>query len=188
MGGIVIKLEGIGDVDKALRDLEADFGQKESAKRVLVPAVRESLRPVLMAAIQNAPRDTGGLALSLQIEARRPTARDRRSKYITQTDTVMGAITTASGKKLARMSTGKGLLTARKKLKKMGFENAESFTGIESDARAIAQEFGTARNPASPYLRPALEANAQTTVNRLADILKRRIAEFRSKQTVILNK
>ncbi len=179
---ITIKLEGLGEVDKALRQLEADFGQKESAKRVLVPAVREALRPVLNQAISNAPKDTGGLALSLQIEARRPTSRDRRSKYITQTDTVIGAVTTASSKKLARMSEGKGLLTARRKLKKMGFENADAFTGVASDARAVAQEFGSARNPAKPYLRPALEAGAQATVNSLAMILTRRINEFRSKR------
>jgi hypothetical protein len=179
---VTIKLEGIGEVDKALRQLEADFGQKESAKRVLVPAVRESLQPVLMQAIANAPKDTGGLALSLQVEARRPTARDRRSKYITQTDTVIGAITTASAKKLASMSEGKGLLSARRKLKKLGFENADAFMGVESDARAIAQEFGTAGKPRPGYLRPALEANAQSTVNRLAAILARRINEFRSKR------
>jgi hypothetical protein len=179
---VIIKLEGVGEVDKALRQLEADFGQKESSKRVLIPAVRESLQPVLMQAIANAPKDTGGLALSLQVEARRPTARDRRSKYITQTDTVIGAVTTASAKKLARMSEGKGLLSARRKLKKLGFKNANAFVGIESDARAVAQEFGSARNPATPYLRPALEANAQSTVNRLALILARRINEFRSKR------
>ena len=182
MGGVVIKLEGIGEVDKALRQLEADFGQKESAKKVLVPAVRESLRPVLNQAIANAPKDTGGLALSLQIEARRPTSRDRRSKYITQTDTVIGAVTTASAKKLAKMSEGKGLLSARRKLKKLGFENAEAFTGVASDARVVAQEFGSARNPSTPYLRPALEANAQTTVNNLGQILARRINEYRSKR------
>ena len=182
MGGVTIKLEGIGEVDKALRQLEDDFGQKESAKRVLVPAVREALKPVLMQAVANAPKDTGGLALSLQVEARRPTSKDRRSKYVTQTDTVIGAVTTASAKKLARMSEGKGLVSARRKLKKLGFENPDAFTGIESDARAVAQEFGSAKNPAHPYLRPALEANAQTTVNQLAAILSRRINEFRSKQ------
>ena len=182
MGGVVIKLEGTGEVDNALRRLEADFGQKESAKKVLVPAVRESLRPVLNQAIASAPKDTGGLALSLRIEARRPTSKDRRSKYITQTDTVIGAVTTASAKKLAKMSEGKGLLSARRKLKKLGFENAEAFTGVASDARAVAQEFGSARNPSTPYLRPALEANAQTTVNNLGQILARRINEYRSKR------
>ena len=178
---ITIKLEGLGEVDKALRQLEEDFGQKESAKRVLVPAVRESLQPVLMQAISNAPKDTGGLDLSLQVEARRPTSKDKRSKYVSRSDTVIGAVTTAPAKKLAKMSQGKGLLQARSKLRKLGFQNASQFMGVDSDARAVAQEFGSARNPANPYLRPALESTSQATVARLATILERRIGEFRSK-------
>lgn len=154
--GITIKLEGIGEVDKALKQLEEDFGAKTAQAKVLVPAVREAMRPVLLDARQNAPEDTGDLMRSLLVEARRPTKRDRRSKYVTQTDTVIAAVTTASGKKLAKM-------------------------GIKSDARAIAQEFGTARHPAQPYLRPALEANAQNTINRLAEILARRIQQYRAK-------
>lgn len=153
---VSIKLEGIGEVDKALKALEAEFGDKMARSKVLVPAVREALKPVLAQAKANAPVDSGDLVKSLIIEARRPTRRDRRSKYVTQTDTVIAAVTTASGKKLAKM-------------------------GIKSDARAIAQEFGTAHNPAQPYLRTALESNAQTTVNNLAGILARRIERFNTK-------
>lgn len=178
---ISIKLEGIGEVDNALKELESEFGIKSIQSKVLIPAVREAMQPVLSAAIQNSPKDTGGLALSLIIEARRPTNKDRRSKYVTQTDTVIAAVTTASGKKLKAMSEGKGLLKARKKLAKMGFENADKFAGIQSDARAIAQEFGTSKIPSKPYLRPALESNSQSTVNRLAEILARRIEKFKSK-------
>ncbi len=156
--GIIVKLEGIGQIEQALKQLEEDFGSKTAQARVLVPAVREAMRPVLNDAKQNAPQDTGDLTKSLLVEARRPTKRDRRSKYVTQTDTVIAAVTTASGKKLAKM-------------------------GIKSDARAIAQEFGTARHPAQPYLRPALEANAQNTVNRLGEILARRIQQFRAKMS-----
>ena len=122
-----------------------------------MPAVREAMKPVLAMAKANAPKDTGALERSLIIEARRPTRRDRRSKYVTETDTVIAAVTTASGKKLAKM-------------------------GIESDARAIAQEFGSARNTAHPYLRPALESMAQSTVNLLSGILARRIEQFKAKQ------
>ena len=154
--GVSIKLEGIGEVDKALRALEIEFGDKMAQSKVLVPAVREALKPVLAQARANAPKDSGDLERSLIIEARRPTRRDRRSKYVTQSDTVIAAVTTASGKKLAKM-------------------------GIKSDARAIAQEFGTAHNPAQPYLRTALESNAQTTVNNLAGILARRIEKFNTK-------
>jgi HK97 gp10 family phage protein len=156
--GVTIKLEGIGDVDKALKALENEFGDKLARSKVLIPAVREALKPVLAQARANAPKDSGDLTKSLVIEARRPTSRDRRSKYITKTDTVIAAVTTASGKKLAKM-------------------------GIKSDARAIAQEFGTANHPAQPYLRPALESNAQATVTKLGEILARRIEQFRAKNS-----
>jgi HK97 gp10 family phage protein len=157
--GVTIKLEGIGAVDKALQELEREFGDKTAQSKVLVPAVREAMRPVLERARADAPKLTGDLRRSLIIEARRPTRKDRRSKYITQTDTVIAAVTTASGKKLAKM-------------------------GIKSDARAIAQEFGTAKQPGGqPYLRNALEINSQSTVTRLAQILARRIDAFRAKNT-----
>lgn len=179
--GVTIKLEGIGDVALAFDQLATEIGDKKATSKVLVPAVREALKPVLSDAQRRAPEDTGGLRLSLLVEARRPTKRDRRSKYITQTDTVIAAVTTASGKKLAAMSQGKGLLRARKRLIKMGVEAAvaEQFSGIDGDARAMAQEFGSAKNPPHPYLRLALESNAQETVNRLGQILARRIQEFK---------
>jgi len=156
--GVTIKLEGIGDVDKALKALENEFGDKLARSKVLIPAVREALKPVLAQARANAPKDSGDLTKSLVIEARRPNSRDRRSTYITKTDTVIAAVTSASGKKLAKM-------------------------GIKSDARAIAQEFGTANHPAQPYLRPALESNAQATVSKLGEILARRIDQFRVKNS-----
>jgi HK97 gp10 family phage protein len=157
MGGVTIKLEGIGPIADVLKEIEQEIGDKKAQSKILVPAVREAMKPVLAMAKANSPKDTGALERSLIIEARRPTRRDRRSKYVTETDTVIAAVTTASGKKLAKM-------------------------GIESDARAIAQEFGSARNQAHPYLRPALESMAQSTVNLLSGILARRIEQFKAKQ------
>lgn len=157
MGGVTIKLEGIGPIADVLKEIEQEIGDKKAQSKILVPAVREAMKPVLAMAKANSPKDTGALERSLIIEARRPTRRDRRSKYVTETDTVIAAVTTASGKKLAKM-------------------------GIESDARAIAQEFGSARNTAHPYLRPALESMAQNTVNLLSGILARRIEQFKAKQ------
>ena len=179
--GVTVKLEGIGNVYQAFEQLAAEIGDKKATSKVLVPAVREAMKPVLARAQSNAPVDTGGLKLSLQIEARRPSKRDRRSKYITQTDTVIASVTTASGKKLAKMSEGMGLIKARKRLVKMGAttEDAAKFMGIESDARAMSQEFGNSRNPAQPYMRPALESMAQETVNTLGKVLGRRIQQFK---------
>ena len=175
---VSIRLEGIGDVDQMLRELEAEIGDKAARSKILIPSVREALLPVLSAAQAEAPMDTGGLKLSLRIDARRPTAKDRRSKYVTRTDTVIAIVTTASGKQLKKMSQAENIAKSKRKLQKLGV-NSEKFAGIDSDARAIAQEFGSARNPAHPYLRPALERNAANVVNNLAEILSRRIQQFR---------
>ena len=153
---VSLKLEGLGDVNKVLKELEAEIGDKAARSKVLVPAVREAMRPVLQAAIQNAPKDTGGVSRSMRIEARRPNRKDRRSKYVFSNDTVIATVTTAPGKVLAKR-------------------------GIKSDARAIAKEFGTAKHAAKPYMRPALESNAQSVVDRLAKIILKRIEKFRKK-------
>lgn len=184
MGGVTIKLQGIGNVMQAFDELSAEIGDKKARSKVLIPAARAAMKPVLSLAQQKAPVDTGTLRLLLQVEARRPTSRDRRSKYITQSDTVIALVTTASGKKMKAMSEGKGLARARKRLLKMGAsaEEAASFMGFKSDARAIAQEFGTASNPSQPYLRPALESQAQSTVDRLAEELAKYINRFRTRK------
>ena len=179
--GVTFKIEGLKDVYAAFEELAAEIGDKKAQSKILVPAAREAMQPVLAQAVANAPVDTGGLRLSLQVEARRPTKRDRRSKYITDNDTVIATVTTASGKKLKEMSQGKGLMKARRKLAKLGVGNAENFMGIDSDARAIAQEFGSARNGAKPYLRPAIESQAPQTAQRLGEILGRRINQYRMK-------
>lgn len=151
--GVSFKLEGIGSVHAAFEELANEIGDKKATSKILVPAVREAMKPVLAKARADAPVDTGGLRRSLQVEARRPNRKDKRSKYIASTDTVVSLVTTAPGKKLAKM-------------------------GIASDARAIAQEFGTARNPAQPYLRTALESQSTSVVNDLAKILARRINQY----------
>jgi HK97 gp10 family phage protein len=179
--GVTVKLEGIGEVYKAFENLALEIGDKKATSKVLVPAVRQAMKPVLSRAQSNAPADTNALKLSLIVEARRPTKRDRRSKYITDTDTVIASVTTASGKKLAAMSEGRGLIQTRKRLIKMGAtaEQAKAFMGFKSDARAMSQEFGSSRNPAHPYLRPALESMAQETINNLGHILGKKIDEFK---------
>ena len=151
---VSIKLEGVGSVHAVFRELADEIGDKKANSKILIPAVRESMKPVLAKARADAPVDTGGLKRSLQVEARRPNRKDKRSKYIASTDTVISLVTTAPGKKLAKL-------------------------GIKSDARAIAQEFGTARNPAHPYLRAALESQSTSVVNNLAGILARRIDKYK---------
>jgi HK97 gp10 family phage protein len=179
---------GLKDVLAAFNDLADQIGDKKATSKILVPSVREAMQPVLNDALARVPVNTGGLKLSLQIEARRPTRRDRRSKYITETDTVIASVTTASGEKLAKMSEGKGLVKAKRRLAAMEGDahvsayRAHKFQGIKSDARAIAQEFGSAHNAAHPFLRTAMEGQAQQTAKRLGEIIGRRLLQYKAKQ------
>lgn len=187
MGGVLIKLEGLGDVISAFDELAQQIGDRKARSKILIPAARSAMKPILAMAQQNAPVDTGALKLMLQVNARRPTSRDRRSKYITGNDAVIATVTTASGKKMAAMSEGKGLERSKRRIASMendahvGAYLAHNFKGFKSDARAIAQEFGSAKTPAQPYLRPALESQSQQTVDKLADELRKYISKFRAK-------
>ena len=89
------KIEGLKEVLAAFDELAEEIGDKKATSKILVPAVREAMQPVLNQAVANAPVDTGALKISLQIEARRPTRLDKRSKYVHNTDTVIAAVTTA---------------------------------------------------------------------------------------------
>lgn len=147
---------GLKDVNKVFQELADEIGDKKATSKILVPAVREAMKPVLQAAKADAPEDTGALKRSLQIEARRPNRRDKKSKYVSSTDNVIAVVTTASGKKLKKM-------------------------GIKSDARSIAQEFGTAKIPAQPYLRPALESESFNVANKLGAIISKRLDKYKTR-------
>jgi hypothetical protein len=183
-GGVTIKLEGIGNVEKAFAELADEIGDKKANSKVLVPAVREALKPVLAQAKMSAPIDTGALSNTLIIEARRPTKTDKRSKYSSPNDIVIGAITTKAFPKKIKakfFKENENLYKIDKKGFKKKFKELTEQMNFPYDARAIAQEFGSANNPAHPYLRPALESQAQSTVNKLSEILARRITQFRAK-------
>ncbi len=184
MSGVTYKIEGLKDVLAAFEELATDIGDKKARSRILVPAAREAMKPVLTMARMNAPKDTGDLARTMQIEARRPTRKDIRSKYITEKDTVIALVTTkAFPKKLKKEFYEKNaeLYKTDKAQYNRDLKERKKQVGVLSDARAIAQEFGTARNGAQPYLRPALESQADQTAKRLGEILARRISKYRIK-------
>ena len=182
--GVTFKVEGLKEVYAAFEELAAEIGDKKARSSILVPAAREAMKPVLTMAQMNAPKDTGDLSRTLQIEARRPTKRDIRSKYITENDTVIALVTTkAFKKKLKKEFYEKNAALYESDIAqyKRKLKEAKRQEGVLSDARAIAQEFGTARNGAKPFLRPAMESQSQQTAKRLGEILGRRLNQYRIK-------
>lgn len=176
----IVKYEftGFKELQEVFKELGQDFGPKDQ-NNILRSGVRQAMNPVLATARTLAPIDTGALHASLQLEVRRPTQKDRRSKYITATDTIIGAVTTAPGKKLAT-KTYKHAKTNKKVI------------GIRSDGRAqfmeygfdhYSREVGSASVPAQPFMRPALESNSQNVIDSLAGHLRTAITKYKSKQS-----
>lgn len=163
-----VAIVGADELRDVFQELANDFGPKDS-RFILVRGVRDAMAPALETAKANVPVDTGALRESLRIEARKPNKRMKASKYINETDTVVATVTTAPGPVLARKT----------------YYNEKTKTkvrGIESDARAIAAEFGTAHVAPQPFLRSALESNANVIVENLSTTLRKSIDKYKARQ------
>ena len=179
-----VAVTGLSDALAVFDELADEIGDKKATSKILIPAARESMKPVLAMAKMLAPKDTGDLSRTLWIEARRPNKRDQKSKYSDPKDTVIALVTTKPFPKKLRKefySKNESLYAKDKKAYKQAFKEFAESIHFPYDARAIAQEFGTAHNGSKPYLRPALETNASTVANSLGAIIGRRVEEFKAK-------
>lgn len=184
-----VKVTGAKELQDLFTELETDFGEK-ATKQVLTQAVRKSMRPALDRAKQLVPKDTEELMRSLQIEARKPNRKDRRSKYVSKTDVAVAFITTAPKRKLVSIRRSIKMRDARAAAKAAGMAFdakawRQNFDADKErfDGRAIAREFGTAKQAATPYLRPGLESTSQTVVNLLGDEVKKAISVYKAKNS-----
>jgi HK97 gp10 family phage protein len=179
-----VAVTGLSDALAILDELADEIGDKKATSKILVPAAREAMKPVLATAKLLAPKDTGDLMRTLQIEARRPTKRDQRSKYASPTDTVIALVTTKAFPKKKRQqfyAENADLYKQDKGAYRKKFKEFAASINFPYDARAIAQEFGSAHNGAHPFMRPALETNSEQVANKLGEIIGRRVEQFRAK-------
>jgi hypothetical protein len=164
---ISVEFEGMQEFKDLLDKIKDDFSEKDTQK-ILNNAVKIAMQPVLASAKSLAPKDTGALAASLRIEVRKPNTKDKRSIYVNPSDVVIGTVTTAPGNVLAAKSFTN--LKSNKKQK-----------GIKSDARAIANEFGTGKMAAHPFMRPAIESTAPQTLGALSSSLATALEKYKSR-------
>ena len=166
--------QGFEEFNDLVEKIQSEFGEKDSAK-ILVSAVRHSLRPTLSTAKSllepGHGLDTGALRASLQIEARKPNSKDRNSKYYSPGEIVIGRVSTAPGNRLKKKSFF-NLHNTKSNIKQIG---------IGSDGRAMFTEFGTAKESAKPYLRPALEHTATAILDSLSIELGSALEKYKSK-------
>ncbi len=146
-----VKTEGFKELHDVLLEMANDIGYKKTARRVLVPAVKASMQPVLDMAKTLAPYDeknttTPHLRDTLRLNARVPSDRDMRSMYIDQNDAVIGIVS------------------------------------VKTDKRGISQEFGNEQVAPQPYLRPAIESQAQRVIQNLGTFLTYKLQQYKSKK------
>jgi len=171
MSKVTFSIEGKREFDDLMEEIINDFGQKD-ARKVLQKAAYESMRPVLYDAKLRAPVDTGQLAASLRLSAGKPTRKQKRSKYVEPNDVVVATVSTSTVKQLQKLR-----FKNRKNEK-----NDILQVGGQSDARAMAMEFGTAKVSARPFLRPALESNKEKVASSLGDNLRSALEKYKAKQ------
>jgi HK97 gp10 family phage protein len=179
MATVSFKIEGLDNVLRNFEEIAEQIGDKKATSKVLVPALREAMKPALNAIRSRAPKDTGALANNLWIEARRPNKRDKRSLYVRPGDTTIALVTTkAFPKKLKKKFYADNAdMTSAQRAK--AFKKFALSTGFPYDARAVAQEFGSARNPAHPFMRVGLEAASPMILESLGKILSYRIDNYK---------
>lgn len=146
-----IQTEGFKELEQVLLEMAEDIGYKKTARRVLIPAVKASMQPVLGMAKTLAPYDetnttTPHLRDTIKLFARVPNDRDMRSMYSDKDDAVIGVVST------------------------------------RTDKRGISQEFGNEVTAPQPYLRPALESQAEKVVQILGTFLTYKLQQYKSKK------
>lgn len=144
---------------KGLRELQAQLKSlgTELGGKAAAQASREAFRPVLEAAKAMAPEDTGELRASLRLgTAKLP-------KGGVAVGIVIGGGSKAKQAKAAAAAFGERHFPAAR--------------------RWHFAEFGTSKQSAKPFLRPAMDSQGAATVDRLTPALQRAIARAMKKRS-----
>ncbi len=83
---------GFDDFDKVLDQMGKDFGYTDVNKRTLIPALKFALMSAFPTALSLIRRNTGELKESLEIISKRPSDKDKQSKYIYDSDAAIAII------------------------------------------------------------------------------------------------
>lgn len=179
--GVKFAVNGLSETLKAFDEFREQYGDKDSQSKILIPAVKEAMKPVLAMAKSLAPEDTSALKRSLYITGRRPNRKDMKSLYVNPKDSVIALVSTRPiPKKLKQQFHAEygNLKGGEYKKARRKFYNE---AGVVHDARAIANEFGTSKMSAKPFMRVSLESQAQSVSSKLGQILKQKMDAYKAK-------
>ena len=184
MDNFKFQVNGLQATLEVFDKLRDEIGDSNSRSRILNPVCREAMKPVLAMAQALAPVDTGLLQESLTIFSRRPTGKDKQSRYIGPNDSAIAVVSTRPIPRRLRKNAYEATKNIKDKNdRKRAIKKYFEEQGIFYDARAIANEFGTANRSAHPFLRISLESQAQTVSDYLGILLKQKIEAYKAKNT-----
>ena len=174
-------VNGLKETLDAFKEFQEQFGDKDAKSKVLIPAVREAMKPVLAMAKALSPKDTGALDRSLYITARRPTRKDMKSRYVTPKDSVISLVSSRPIPKKVKQQFQSQYGDLKGKEYKKARRKFYTEAGVMFDARAIANEFGTGKMSAKPFMRISLESQAQMVATKLGMIIKQKMDAYKAK-------
>lgn len=148
-----ITSQGFPELFQAMDELAEEIGKGKTDK-IWRNAMSFAIEPVLQDAKAFAPEDTGQLAKHIYSKVHRPQARDKTSQSY-QGEMYIARVTSST---LRDDTTHKFILNKKGK-----------FQTVLANMKPVpvSQEFGNARVPAKPFLRPALESNYDNVISRL---------------------
>jgi HK97 gp10 family phage protein len=155
---------GFDELFKKMDLLSEEIG-KGKTDRIYRNAMAYAMEPVLEDAKSFAPKDTGEMSDRIYMRVHRPMSRDKGSQSF-RGEMYIARVTVSS---LRDDSVQKTILNKRGR-----------FQTVYSNKKpvGVSQEFGNARTPAKPFLRPALQMNIDNVQSRLGVSLFQKIAEL----------
>lgn len=140
-----IRVEGLKDLEKALRGLQIEYGGK-AAVQAMRPAVKAAMLPMVSVVKSATPVDTNDLASSTKIKIGKPTRRMVKSRHYSSSAYTSNVVIYGQ----------------------VGwfFPKDRKF-----HLKAVAVEYGTRDTPASFALRGAIEGSEAAIANRFKNAL-----------------
>lgn len=150
---VTVKLEGFAEFEQQLKQMAEGFRADLVARQTLVKAAKSAMEPVMWSAQAMAPVGD------------KP--RDEKNPFhMRDTIRVDARIPSEKDKKSEYVNET---------------DAAIAVVSVKKSAVSFAQEFGTSKIPAQPFLRPALQTNIEAVVSELGSQLAEIIPAYAKK-------
>lgn len=166
---LTFKAEGFEELFKKMDTLAQEIGKGKTDK-IWRTAMKYAFEPVLQDAKTFAPAKTHQLEEHIYMKVHRPMARDKSGKAYAEGEIYMARVTAST---LRDDTVYNSVLNKNNK-----------FQTVATNKKPVpvSQEFGNARTPAHPFLRPALEVNYQRVESRLGWAIWQQLEKFGKKE------